>query len=191
MQRRRTFARSSSSQITRKPRSFFPFSISYWGSLAPPVSSFFTLETTPKVQDKEVRNRKKSKMLHERLCKVGTFFLVFPSEEKERKRERDTNRQIKTKSFKIWGDVRRRDSSNTKPLTQQPNKQERIRRRRRRRRSQQNHLPKSPKLQPKIKLKISLVRQNLWASIYRFFAQIFALVITQSSRESAENFSAD
>jgi hypothetical protein len=23
-------------------------------------------------------------MLHERLCKVGTFFLVFPSEEKER-----------------------------------------------------------------------------------------------------------
>jgi hypothetical protein len=42
-------------------------------------------------------------MLHDRLFKVGTFFLVFPSEEKERKRERerDTNRQIKTKSFKI------------------------------------------------------------------------------------------
>jgi hypothetical protein len=33
-------------------------------------------------------------MLRERLFKVGTFFLVFPSEEKERKRE--SEREIQT-----------------------------------------------------------------------------------------------
>jgi hypothetical protein len=92
MQRRIRFSRSSSSQITRKPRSFFLFSIPCRGSLAPPVSSFFTLETTPKVQDKEVGNRKKSKCYTRDYAKVGTFFLVFPSEEKESEREIQTGR---------------------------------------------------------------------------------------------------
>jgi hypothetical protein len=80
-------------QITRKPRSFFPFSISCRGSLAPPVSSFFTLETTPKVQDKEVRNRKKSKCYTRDYSKLApSFWFSQVKRKREREREIQTGR---------------------------------------------------------------------------------------------------
>ncbi len=89
MQRRIRFSRSSSSQITRKPRSFFLFSIPCRGSLAPPISSFFTLDTTPKIQDKAIG--KKSKCYTRDNAKLAPFFW-FSQVKRKREREIQTGR---------------------------------------------------------------------------------------------------
>jgi hypothetical protein len=91
--------------------------------------------------------------------------LVFPSEEREREREIQTGRS-KPKASRYeetrGEEIHPQYHLTSHTTTQQARKNTiRRRRRRRRRRSLQNHLPKSPKLQPKIQLKTSLERPNL------------------------------